>query len=179
MNHLREEEFIHFLDNRLSEVEHRRLAAHLKDCPDCDRRVQEMRDLLGLLEEWPAAGASPGFEAGLRQRLAGQKPATGWFVLRPTYALALAAVALVAVGLVLWQPIGPTAPVAQLPTQSVKQPVTPRQQTQTPIVSATPQASDVGDELATLENPVLLDNYELLQEFDILFEPLDSEKEKL
>jgi len=176
--HLREEDFIHYVDGRLDEAERAELDRHLAACAGCRGRVDELRGLMGVLGEWQAAGPSPRFDAALRARLA-EEPASAppWFALRPAYAAALAAAAAVlALGVYLWPPTPPDvpAPVTQLPPP----PLTPG----APPAVATPRPGQptvqVNDGLAAFNNPVLLENYELLEEFDVLFEPVTPEEKK-
>lgn len=164
--HLSEEEFIPYLDGRLSQAERQRLDHHLAVCTDCLAQFDELRAVMGVLEEWEGLQPSPGFDAALRARLAKEaRRPEPWYTLRPVYAAALAVAVAVAIGLVLWQPApvtAPPTPVAQTPHVGVEAP--------------TPAG---GDELAVLENPVLLENYELLEEFDVLFETAAKEEKKL
>ncbi|MBI4466519.1 MAG: zf-HC2 domain-containing protein [Acidobacteria bacterium] len=169
--HLREEEFIPYLDARLSDTERRRLDLHLADCAACRARRDELRALLGVLGEWEAVEPSPGFDAALQARLEEEAQRPVWFGLRPAYAVALAGAVVAVIGLLLWRSVPPTTgppPVAQTPPEVVE----PAPGGETPGLQA-------GDELAALDNPVLLENYELLEEFDILFEPAGKEEKKL
>src|SRR3972149_1791158 len=68
--HLREEDFIQYLDGRLNEAARAGLDRHLAACADCRGRVDELRGVMGVLGEWQAAGPSPRFDAALRARLA-------------------------------------------------------------------------------------------------------------
>ena len=173
--HLREEDFIQYVDGRLNEAERAGLDRHLAACADCRGRVDELRGVMGVLGEWQAAGPSPRFDAALRARLA-EEPASAppWYALRPAYAAGLAAVAVVILGVYLWPPTAPDvpAPVTQFPPP----PVTPG----VPPVVATPRtpAGQGSDELAAFDNPVLLENYELLEQFDVLFEPVPPKEKK-
>ena len=173
--HLREEDFIQYLDGRLNEAARAELDRHLAACADCRGRVDELRGVMGVLGEWQAAGPSPRFDAALRARLA-EEPASAppWFAWRPAYAAGLAAAAVLVLGVYLWPPTAPDvpAPVTQFPPP----PVTPG----VPPVVATPRtpAGQGTDELAAFDNPVLLENYELLEQFDVLFEPVPPKEKK-
>jgi len=93
-NHLKEEEFLEYLDRRSAPEARARLEAHLAGCADCRRQLEEMRALGNVLDEWTPAPVSAGFETRLRARIAEEQPAPrGWFVLRPAFAMGLAAVA--------------------------------------------------------------------------------------
>lgn len=160
--HWREEDLIPYLDGRLSPVERARLEEHLAACVACRDQVEETRALLGVLEEWKAVEPSPSFDAALRARLAEEKTrGKSWFVLRPAYAAALTLAVVVAVGLSLWQP-GP-------PESGSPQRVSPQ-------VAQSPSIPE-GDE--PVVDTVLLEDYELLEEFDVLFEPMSNGEKKL
>lgn len=175
--HLREEEFIPYLDGRVSEAERRRLDDHLAACADCRTHLYELRALMGVLADWTAAEPSAGFDAALRARFAEEanRPQP-WYAVRPAYAVALAAAVVAALGLTLWQP---APPEANPPSVAQTQPPVTVAPAPAPLTQATPAQPAVSDDLAVLENPVLLENYELLDEFDVLFEPLAEEKKSL
>lgn len=173
--HLREDEFLTYLDGRLSAAERARRDEHLSACATCRTQLDELRALMGVLDEWKAIRPSPGFDASVQARLeGGEPPRPGWFILRPVYGVAAAVVLLVAIGAGLWQ-IAPPAPAPAVPQIAQTQPTVPS----VPSQQAQPTAPGAGDDLAVLDNPLLLDNYELLEEFDVLFEPLNKEKRKL
>lgn len=174
--HCREEEYILYLDGRVSRAERRRLDEHLATCDACRAQLEELRAVMGVLGEWKAVEPTPGFEAALRARLA-QEPASrqGWLVLRPAYLVALAVAVLLAVGIILWQSTPP--PVAAPP--QVVQSAPPKPVSPPRAVTRPPSPAAAEDELAVLDNPVLLENYELLEQFDVLFEPVPKEGKKL
>lgn len=152
MKHLREDSVVPYLDSRLDPAARARLEHHLKSCADCRAHLAELRAVLDELNAWPAPEPSPGFTAAVRARVeaAAAEPAPrgswGW-----VYAGATVLVAAVLLMVVLWQPTPPLAP--------------------TPPSAESPEtlAEEAGEELATLE-PVLLENYDLLRDFDVLFE---------
>lgn len=171
--HLQEEHYIPYLDGRLEAAERAALDRHLAACGDCRARLEELRALMGVLGEWQAVAPSPQFDAALRARLAAEPAAAlPWYALRPAYALGLAAVLLLALGVYLWPPAPPAPPVAQLPPHGVTPPV------QVPLTSRPAATTKANDALAGLDNTVLLENYELLKEFDVLFEPITPEEKK-
>ncbi|MFQ5694415.1 MAG: anti-sigma factor family protein [Terriglobia bacterium] len=173
--HLREQDYIPYLDGKLSAAERDSFDAHLAACADCRVRVEEMRALAGVLDQWTAVEPSPAFDAAVRTRLADEKEKTQvGFVWRPAFALgALAALALLAVLVGLWQT--PTPPEGPQVTQtSPPEAGAPTQVESLPELTT----ATAGDELAVLEDAVLLENYELLQEFDVLFEGPTPEGEE-
>jgi anti-sigma factor RsiW len=178
--HLREEELVPYLDGRLDESDRRRLEAHAAACADCRARVEETRALFRVLGEWKAEEPSPAFDAAVRARLeAEEAEGAGWFWLRPVYAGALAAVLLMAAVWVLWRPVTTEAPGEAPPQVAEVKPPVERAPAPPAPVEQTPEPAPAGDDLAALDNPVLLEHYELLEGFDALFEPLAKEEKKL
>ena len=168
--HWREEDFLTYLDVRAGGEERRRLEKHLVGCSDCRTRLEELRSLMGALGEWKAVSLSPGFDARLRGKLEQERSrGAGWLAfVRPGYAAALAVAAVMAIGLSLWQPAAP-------------EPVKPQASNPAAVGSVSPQALTAeGEDLAVVDNPVLLEDFDLLENFDGLFEPLPKEgKRKL
>ena len=176
--HWKEEEFLDYLGRRAGPEARARLEAHLAECADCRLQLEELRALGTVLDEWSPMQVSPGFETRLRARLAAEKPAPGrWHILRPAFAMGLAAVAALAVTVLLWRSpepnvvqVKPQTPAPTAPVPVIATPATPAPIPTTP--------STESEALAVLDNPVLLNDYELLEEFDILFESLDKENGK-
>lgn len=170
--HLKQEDYIPYLDGRLQAAERAQVEQHLAACDACRTRLDEMRSLMGVLDEWKAAEASPAFDAALRARLEEEKTSrTGWFIFRPAYAMALTAVILLALALTFW-PAG----VSQTDAPEVAQtPQATQEVAQGPEDVDVPElfAGEETEDLAALE---VLENYELLEQFDILFEPLNGEE---
>ncbi len=175
--HLKEEAIVPYVDGRLSAAERERLDTHLASCGACRERVNELRSLMGVLAEWELDQPSPSFDAALRARLAEEaEQGIGWLTLRPAYGAALAAAVVIAAAVALWPPTTvelpplPQAPgVAQAPQLS--RPTAPS------LTRPPASQSNGNDTLAVLDNSVLLENYDMLTQFDILFEPTTEEKE--
>jgi len=174
--HLQEESLVPYLDGRLSAAERARLGTHLAACAECRERVDELRALMGALAEWTLEQPSPAFDAALRARLAEEaEQGTGWLSLRPIYGAALAAAVVIASAVALWPPATELPPLPQAPgVAQAPQPGQPS--TTTPAQPSQPKSNGT-DALAVLDNSVLLENYDLLTQFDILFEPTAEEKE--
>lgn len=179
--HWGEEDFLTYVDARVGATERARLETHLAECPACRQQVEELRALRSVLEEWKPVTASVGFDARLRARLEQERLAEeqsrrrGWFVLRPAYAAALALAVLLALIVSLRPPVAPVVSKTEpgKPAAAVSAP------SQAPEEVEEPSAAPVRDEdLAVLEDPMLMENYELLQEFDVLFDPLEKEEGK-
>ena len=177
-NHWKEEEFLEYLDRRSVPEARARLEAHLVGCAECRRQLEEFRALGNVLDEWTPAPVSAGFETRLRARLAEEQPAPrGWFVLRPAFAIGLAAVAALAVAVMLSQSPEPDVVQVNPPTPALTVPAPDSAAPQVPPSDTTASTAET-EALALLEDPVLLSDYELLEEFDILFESLDKENGK-
>lgn len=169
--HLKEESIIPYLDGRVSAAERETLGAHLSVCAECRERVEELRAVMGALAEWQLEPPSPAFDSALRARLAEEaEQGSSWLVLRPIYGAALAAAVVLASAVALWPPQTVEAPPLPQPPGVAVAP----QPTQ-PSVTPTPQSNGT-DALAVLDSAVLLENYDMLTQFDILFEPVAEEK---
>lgn len=174
--HWQEEEFIPYLDGRVSQAERTQLEEHLAACTVCRAQLEDLRAVLGVLGEWKAVEPSPGFDAVLRTRLSHERvPRLGWLGLRPAYLVALALAVLAVVSIALWQSAPPETP----PPPRVAQTAPPRPVAPPPAITPPPSPPTSEDDLAVLDTPVLMDDYELLEQFDILFEPLPKEEKKL
>lgn len=154
--HIREEQVIPYLDRRLEAGERADVERHLGACTECRTRLDELRAVMEVLGEWPAVEASAGFTAAVRARLEAEaQPAArvpmhrDW---RWVYAGGLGVAAVVLLVVAFWGPVPPTTT-----------PAGGRGQT------AAVTGEEATDELATTE-PVLLEDYELLRDFDVLFE---------
>lgn len=180
--HLRNEELIPYLDGRLAAAKRVRLDLHLAACAACRARLEEFRGLLSLLGEWKAVEPSPGFDAALRAQIGQVREAAerarqaSWFGLRPAFGAALAVAVLLAGAVGLWQLMPPASVAPPEVAQTAPPETGPVPET---IEPALPPATETEEDLAVLDNPVLLENYELLEEFDVLFELLPKEEEKL
>jgi anti-sigma factor RsiW len=175
--HLKEAEIIPYLDARLSDAERQRLDRHLTDCSACRTQLAEFRALLGVLEEWKAVEPSPAFDAAVRERLRAQPeplPRWAWLRLRSAWGAALVVLVMVAIGLWQFTSLVPPQEQGSAPDRAQVEP--------TVVPDTVPEtASAEGDSLELLDDPVLLENYELLAEFDVLFEPVrvDNKKDQL
>jgi anti-sigma factor RsiW len=76
---------------------------HLETCAACSTQLQEFRQTMALLDEWPVPEPSPYFDMRLQARLREEKAAESvrssrWFGWLPRPTLAMAAALLVAIG---------------------------------------------------------------------------------
>jgi anti-sigma factor RsiW len=94
--------------------------AHLRGCPACSQRLEEMRRTMALLDEWKAPEPSPYFETRLQARLRDEKARPqGWmeWFRRPVLATAMAAL-LIAGGTLFTT--GRYTPAPQTPSAAVQ-----------------------------------------------------------
>jgi predicted anti-sigma-YlaC factor YlaD len=79
-----------------------RMTEHMRGCPACANKLDEMRKTMALLDEWQAPEPSPYFDTRLQARLREEaaKPASSWlhWLRNPALALSLALVMTVAGG---------------------------------------------------------------------------------
>lgn len=164
--HLREEEFIPYLESRLVAADCVRVECHLRECGECRTRVAELRSLMGVLEEWTPMEPSPAFDAGVRRRIAeeaSQPSVWAWLRLRPAFGAGLVLVALLAGAAGLWQ-----IPLPEEVSQTAVAELDPDATIE--LLPAMDELLREEGELELSDNQELLENYELLEQFDIFFE---------
>jgi anti-sigma factor RsiW len=138
-----ETELIAYLDGRVDPARRREVEDHLAVCADCGARAAGFHRVSRLLDDYPAADPSPFFDARLRGRLAAEPRPRWWSLWIPQPRLALATAALLALG--LWVSAFP--PVAPPPT-----------------------AAQAEEEFRMINDMHVLENYEVLADFDALSE---------
>ena len=97
--HLREEDFIPFLEAKLSPAECGRVGAHIAACSECRTQLDGLQSVLSLMDDWTAVEPSPSFDAAVRQKLEAEAAGSigwSWFGLRPAFGASLVLVALLA-----------------------------------------------------------------------------------
>ena len=79
------------------------MSQHLRSCPACATKLDEMQKTMALLDEWQVPEPSPYFDVRLQAQLREEmaKPATGWFEWLRRPALAVSLTILMAVGVAL------------------------------------------------------------------------------
>ena len=137
-----ETELIAYLDGRAGADERREVEAHLAVCADCGARAAEFQRVSNLLDDYKATDPSPYFDARLRGRLAAEPRPRWWSLWVPQPRLALATAALLALG--VW--------VSAFP----------------PDVPPTPAQAE--EEFRMIKDMHVLENYDLLADFDALSE---------
>ena len=168
--HLREEEFIPFLEAKLSLAERSRMEAHIATCAKCRMQLDGLRSVLSLMDDWTAVEPSPSFDAAVRQKLeaeAAKSVGWAWFGLRPAFGASLVLAALLAGAAGLFR-IPVTDGNAYLANGNGQETVPPWE-----------ELLAQEEEFTRVENEELMDNYELLQQFDILFETAETDKKQL
>ena len=153
---------ISYMDGRLSPQERETMEQHFQSCPACAERMQSFVQVSGLLGQWEDIQPSAGFQARLEQRLQEAAPAGWWesFWSRllpvpapsPVFATVLFVVLLSSVMVMQYSP----APVEQFASQ---------QQAET-----TPANSQSVDEWALSQNLALLEDWEVVTNFEVLQE---------
>ena len=138
-----EMELVAFLDGGGAGDSRREVEQHLASCAACRARAAEFQQVSKLLDEFPAAGPSPYFDARLRSRLANDPRRSWWASLVPQPRLALASTALLLLG--IW--ISAFPPEASPPT---------------PV-----QAEE---EFRMIKDMPVLENYDVLANLDALSE---------
>jgi predicted anti-sigma-YlaC factor YlaD len=123
---------------------------HLRACAGCAGKLQELRQTMALLDEWQAPESSPYFDTRLQARLREEraKEAGGWLQWMRKPALAIALVAVMAVGVSLYR---------GRRSHTVSTPAPP------PAVVATAADAGAVDDLQALDK-----NHDLLSDFDVL-----------
>ncbi|MBV9342920.1 MAG: hypothetical protein JO159_18800 [Acidobacteria bacterium] len=80
---------------------------HLRSCQDCATTLEQFRQTMALLDEWPVPEPSPYFDVRLRARLREEQeqPKAGWLVWlrRPSLAVSLAVILVAGVSTFLMQ----------------------------------------------------------------------------
>ena len=153
---------ISYMDGRLSPQERETMAQHFQSCPACAERMQGFVHVSDLLGGWEDIQPSPGFHARLEQRIQ-ETASAGWWesfwsrllpvpAPSPVFATVLMVVLLVSVVLVRYSP-------APQETFARQQP------------AATASAGSQGvDELALSQNLALLEDWEIVANFEVLQE---------
>jgi hypothetical protein len=95
-----------------------RMTEHLRGCPVCASKLDDMRKTMALLDEWKAPEPSPYFDTRLQARLREEaaKPAAGWlhWLRSPALAVSLALIMMIAGGVRIFTR-GPNPPQAMIP----------------------------------------------------------------
>jgi len=139
-------ELIGYLNRRANSPERQEVEEHLLGCTACRTHAEEFRGVWNLLEEVPAMEPSLGFDARVRERVAAE-PRSHWFwgfVPQPRLAFSVALL----LALSVWM-----AKIPEKPAQA-------------------PMASNAASEeqFQEIKDLGVLDNYEVLTNFDALSE---------
>jgi hypothetical protein len=170
-NHLREEDIVPYLESQLAKPERARVDAHLADCAACRTQLAELRSVMGVLDEWVAVEPSPSFDAAVRQRIAAvseKMVVWEWLSLRPALGAAVVMAVLLTGAIGLWR-VSPPETTGGSPEVVLEQ-------------SLSEEWIEIlaeEDTLTLVENQELLADYELLQQFDVLFELAEGEERQL
>ncbi len=173
--HLREEEIVPYLEGKLPEARRAGLDGHLQGCGDCRAHMDELRSVMAEMGEWVVSEPPEtlgAFDAAVRTRIAAEGDAgSGWLAgwmqpqPRPAWGLALGVLVLGAAG--LWMlprdTVTPDDGIAGLVIEA--------------DVDAVIRAS--GDDGVATGDELWMTDYELIQEFDALFEDGENGNSRL
>lgn len=153
---------IAYLDGKLSPPEREAVEQHFQRCPACAERMRGFAQVSALLSEWEDIQPSAGFQARLEQRIQETAPAGWWesFWSRllpvpapsPAFATVLLVVVLFSAMVMRYSPAPGETFVNQQPEATA---------------SAIPQAVD---ELTLSQNLALLEDWEVVTNFEVLQE---------
>ncbi|MBI1955547.1 MAG: zf-HC2 domain-containing protein [Acidobacteria bacterium] len=153
---------IAYMDGRLPSHERKAMEQHFQDCPACAEQMQGFAQVSDLLGEWRDIQPSAGFQARLEQRIQETAPASWWesFWSRllpvpapsPAFATVFLVVLLVSALLVRYSP----APVETFERQQ-------------PAATASAGSQGV-DEITLSQNLALLEDWEVVTNFEVLQE---------
>lgn len=155
-----ERSLLAYLDTRATPAERRQVETHLAECSACTERVDQFRLLFGALDELPAVAPSVNFDAAVRARVAQEPPSAAfWAALlaAPRLVFALTALMVFSVWLASFSPSG--GPVTTGTSKAVAQ--------------MTSRSSEA--EFGMIKNLPVLEDYDVLANFDVLSE-LPSER---
>jgi len=149
---------IEYIDGRAELHKKRQAEEHLGSCAACRRRIEELREIWGILDEAPMIVPSLAFDAGVRARIAAEGnrwSIWGWLV--PSPRLAIGVTALLAFSIWL-----SSLPKAQAP-QSM------------PVTAASDAEFHMIADLPVLEDYNVLANFEALSELPVQPVPAKAE----
>jgi hypothetical protein len=161
-----------FAQQMMDREEAERMRWHVANCAECARAVEEYRKLDFALDDWAVAEPSPWFDVKVRARVAAtEQKNSGFFGFGRVRMLAagVAAMVLILVAVVVFNHRGVVE--NQQPAVSQQQPVAAATAPQTPATTeALRQPLPVEEQLKMDENLSLLEDYEVVANFDALSE---------
>lgn len=186
MNCVEREQLFAYVARMLEGREETMVREHLEQCARCRTAAEELRRLDAVLDEWRPAEPSPWFDTRVRAAVAAmrakktRRPFFAWpWEKLWVPALALLVIIVAALAILRTRP-SPQAPQPVAQKEQPMQPAatkSPEAQPEMLAQSETPSAAQPGtatpsveDELTLYENLGILEDYELLANFDILSE---------
>ena len=172
MKCIEREKLFLFTHGMLGPEEADRMRRHVADCGECARASEEYRRLDSALDDWNTAEPSPWFDAKVRARVAASENGNSWFLgfgrLR-ALAAGVVAVVLIMVAVVVFN--HPKVAEINQPASSQQHPVATSAQSQ-PLekTEALRQPLPPEEQLKMDENLSLLEDYEVVADFDALSE---------
>jgi anti-sigma factor RsiW len=179
------EQLFAYVHRMLEPREESAVRSHLDECARCREVAEEFRELDTVLDAWQPVEPSPWFDARVRAAVAAaeqKRSASPLFGLRWARWLAPALLVVLVVLGFLWVRRSPevSKPVAQrvaprtiqpAPAVTAETPHQPLARTQAPSVVRPPAAGATEeDEISLYDNLPILEDYDLLANFDVLSE---------
>jgi hypothetical protein len=172
MKCIEREKLFLFTHGMLGPEEAGRMRRHVAGCGECARATEEYRRLSTALDDWNAAEPSPWFDTKVRARVAASENGnSGFFGFGRLRALAagVAAVVLIMVAVVVFN--HPKVAEINQPAVSHQQPVaTSAQEQPSEKIEALKKPLPAGERLKMDENLSVLEDYEVVANFDALSE---------
>jgi anti-sigma factor RsiW len=175
MKCLEREQLFAYIHGMLKPRQEAGVRAHVEVCAACQGALEEFRKLDAVLDQWKPTEPSPWFDARVRAAIAAEaqrRPSRGFFGLPWTRWLAPALLVLLVVVAVFVLRRSPKPPqqVARQqmpkPTQAAPVAIQPA----TVATQAQPAFRSGEEELSLYENLPVLEDYDLLANFDVLSE---------
>jgi len=169
------EQLFAYVHGMLEAREEGEIRAHVEQCAQCRSAVEEFRKLDAVLDEWQPTEPSPWFDARVRAAVAASEPppARGFlsFEWGRWLAPALLVVLVVAGSLVVYRSRRPQVVPQPTARQEAPKPAAP-----VPATPVSPVLPGEADELSLYQNLPVLEDYEMLANFDVLSELPKGEK---
>ena len=154
---------IAYMDGKLPPAQRNAMELHLAVCPACRERIEGFTQVLGLLDEWEGVQPSSFFQTRLTARLEEEAVTQGWWknawrawIPRPVtgslFAIVFAVVVTVGVVLLRYSPTPSPVEMSQ------------------PAAPAVAVVASAGDETALYQDLPLLEDWEVLRNFEVLQE---------
>lgn len=178
-----EENLSAYLAGALTEAESRAAESHLKECAQCQKELDALRQLDVMLSQAGSLEPSSGFLRGVMNRLDDDRKVIAFRSRRVVAWVALAAVVAFFVFVIGYRQMHPSSTMAHHPNRPKQQRVAP-QQTAPDVSTVEPQqtaqlSAEDAELIANLdmvENMDVIENYDNIENLDVAL--LESTEEK-